>query len=1163
MALAQHHHKKGGKTSRQRLINQAIRKNQFVNKKNFFNLNYKSDIETKNVISINQNATSKENYLTKRKIKGLAIFNNTLVEYLYDSGSDTTLITENLFRKIQLEDKNTRLIQYQGKPLKSFTGEVKILGQLILHNCAFNQSDHLENVNIIVTENQKSINGCIIGTDLMKIIPEFNDSMQMLEATIDNMSKNVLIRYSIINKQKEEDESKNNKLILELEKINEEQESEEDEIGLVRKHVEERLKQSAATSLKDIKAKRESKVQFRIELLNLNQKPLEAKARPLPFHLKEKVKQVIKDQEAAGIIRKSKSEWTSALRVVHKADGDIRLTVDYKPLNKIIKSDNSLPNIAEMYKKLAKSKYFSKIDLKAAYHQIPVEENSIKYTAFVCEFGVYEYTVMPMGIKTAPAWFQRFIVETFQDFIDRNVLEIYLDDFILNTVELDEHQKEADKLFDKMEKCNIKCAWNKSKMVTLEVDFLGNTISENKIYPNKNRAKCLKEKPKPETLNELQAWLGAANYLRKYIENYAEIVQPLYNIMDLKNVPKSLRKRNGAPNGKKVIVQWNKLAEEKFEMLRDILCSDLVLSLPDFDKTMIVTTDASDNGYGAVLEQNFGDEEQFEDDLRPIEYYSKSYTTPQKNYSTTEKELLAVVMAVEHFHTYVYGKKFLIYTDHLPNTLLWNKAKPHPRVERWMMRLSLYDFEIRYKPGSHNVLADFLSRPQENEKQLETSEDYLDQLVATVETSEYNETMQYQLAMNELYNHFGMEEEIVPISNIESKEYIASEHVEYEEENQWQEKINFLNINVIASQPNSSTSDNYKSYAEEQLKDDDIQWIKKLILTNGDNRPRIKQFKNKDQRIFYKEYDKLRVVDNILYRTTEDTNGYSRTQFVLPKQITKEVVEQIHTSIYNAHLGRKKTMQKITERMYRPQLKHEIINVVRTCDICQKIKQDHIKRLAELLSITATKPNQLITTDIAGPLKETERGNKYFIVVIDHFTKYIQIYPMKKIQAEDVAQILVDQWMMTFGIPDSILSDGGTQYRSKLLELVYEYLDINGLKTTPFHPQCNGQSERTVQTTKAMIRAHADANQSNWDLILNKIAFAYNTSVHQTTRTTPFELQFGRKPTIPIDILIPNTELHTRELVIKEFNTTDNEHGEITVLEDLDEKKLEEKMLKT
>jgi hypothetical protein len=228
--------------------------------------------------------------------------------------------------------------------------------------------------------------------------------------------------------------------------------------------------------------------------------------------------------------------------------------------------------------------------------------------------------------------------------------------------------------------------------------------------------------------------------------------------------------------------------------------------------------------------------------------------------------------------------------------------------------------------------------------------------------------------------------------------------------------------------------------------------------------------------------------------------------------------------------------------------------------VCQKIKRNFSKRLAEMLILTPVKPNQIITTDIGGPLKETERGNKYFIVIIDHFTKYIKIYPMKRIQAEDVAEIIVNNWIMTFGIPESILTDGGTNYRSSLMEAVYEYMDIKCLRTTPFHPQCNGLSEKTVQTTKAMIRACVDDNQTNWDQLLEKLSFAYNTSVQLTTRLTPFELQFGRKPNIPIDIVLPNTELHTREKIIKEIIEKDETLGDIVVLEDLDENYWENKM---
>jgi hypothetical protein len=177
---------------------------------------------------------------------------------------------------------------------------------------------------------------------------------------------------------------------------------------------------------------------------------------------------------------------------------------------------------------------------------------------------------------------------------------------------------------------------------------------------------------------------------------------------------------------------------------------------------------------------------------------------------------------------------------------------------------------------------------------------------------------------------------------------------------------------------------------------------------------------------------------------------------VIPKPITNETIKQIHSSVYHAHLGRNKTIKKITDRMYKPFLKSEIIEMVKTSDTFEKIKRDQSNRLAEMLLIIPTEPNQIITNDIGGPLIETKRGNKYFIVVIDHFTKFIQIHPLKRIQAEDVAQILIDKWMMTFGIPESLLSDGGTQYRSKLLESGYEYLDIHGLKTTAFHPECNG-----------------------------------------------------------------------------------------------------------
>ena len=150
----------------------------------------------------------------------------------------------------------------------------------------------------------------------------------------------------------------------------------------------------------------------------------------------------------------------------YKTDGSIRITVDLKSLNAVIKGDvYPLPNRAEIYKKLSDSGIFSKIDLKAAYHQIPKEELSIELTAFTCEFGLYEYLSMPMGIKNAPAWFQRFVEETFRDFIERKVLSIYLDDTILHTESLSHHKDELEQIFERISKNFIKCSYNKSSLV--------------------------------------------------------------------------------------------------------------------------------------------------------------------------------------------------------------------------------------------------------------------------------------------------------------------------------------------------------------------------------------------------------------------------------------------------------------------------------------------------------------------------------------------------------------------------------------------------------------------------------------------------------------------------------------------------------------------------
>ena len=260
-------------------------------------------------------------------------------------------------------------------------------------------------------------------------------------------------------------------------------------------------------------------------------------------------------------------------------------------------------------------------------------------------------------------------------------------------------------------------------------------LTHGEIIPNQDRGKCIPSIERPSMLKGLQACLGAANYLRKYIPDFAQITKPLHNVVDQKKVPKNLRKKNGGPMGKKIKITWNEEALESLKKLQEKLCSNLLLALSDFTKEMIITTDASEFGYGGHVEQNFKKNVSDADELRPIEYFSRKYTSTQRKYSMTEKEMLAVVMTVENFHLYLYGRKFSIYTDHLQLTWMRTKKTPHPRIERWMMRMALYEFIILCKPGKDYFLANFLSRLNEKTPAEDADEenDYNDQHVASIE----------------------------------------------------------------------------------------------------------------------------------------------------------------------------------------------------------------------------------------------------------------------------------------------------------------------------------------------------------------------------------------------------------------------------------------------
>ena len=289
----------------------------------------------------------------------------------------------------------------------------------------------------------------------------------------------------------------------------------------------------------------------------------------------------------------------------------------------------------------------------------------------------------------------------------------------------------------------------------------------------------------------------------------------------------------------------------------------------------------------------------------------------------------------------------------------------------------------------------------------------------------------------------------------------------------------------------------------------------------------------------------------MLFHKKQNKEGIITTRYVLPNHLINKVTDTVHSSVFGGHLGVEKTREKITSRFYFPKINQKIEKFIRECDTCQKVKTT-AQNIAPLIPILPSKPSELITTDLAGPLPVTVNGNTHIMVICDHFTKFVAAYPLSDTTAPALADVLID-YMCKYGLADNILSDLGTNLQSQLLELVYETLDINRLKTTPYHPQCDGISERFVQTLKQMITSFVDENHSNWDQLLNKLTYAYNSSVHSATKQSPFQMQFGRKPKIPLDLIIDNSYANIRPERTENVISIDDNNTIVTVTDKIEE----------
>lgn len=416
--------------------------------------------------------------------------------------------------------------------------------------------------------------------------------------------------------------------------------------------------------------------------------PTQQTLRRLPYAVRDKVSAELKRLENEGIIERvtEATEWVSPMVVVKKKSGDIRICVDMRRVNEaIVIEKHPIPHINELLSSMNGANIFSKLDLKSAYHQLDLHESSRDLTCFVSHEGLFRYTKVCFGLASAPTCFQKTMSIILRDL--KNV-ECFIDDIIVFGRTQLEHNTALRDVLTRLQKAgmklNDKCVFS---VPTIEV--LGHVIDREGMHPSPDLIKAIKDAPQPENKDQVRSFLGLAGYYAKFIKGFATLVQPIRDTMNQNSFV------------------WSHSADKAFHSLKQAISGKSVLVLFNPTLDVVLTTDSSGYGVGGVLSHIIDGVEM------PICFASRKLTQCEQRYSTGEREALACVWAVEKFHTYLWGRRFKLRTDHRAlTTLLSTSGTGHRpmRIARWGARLLHYNYDIEYKPGADNKVADALSR---------------------------------------------------------------------------------------------------------------------------------------------------------------------------------------------------------------------------------------------------------------------------------------------------------------------------------------------------------------------------------------------------------------------------------------------------------------------